>query len=226
MTFANASVKLGCTDRGRPTKAVLWDMDGTLIDSEPVALEALANAMIRVGAEPTRDVLDAAIGMSADALYSMVTKRFGIVCPHDEWEALKHEFYLSNLHKVAAIAEAVEVWNVLEAKGVRQAVVTNSDRIITDANLRHIHLAVPGTISVCRNDVRAGKPAPESYLRAAWLLGVEPEEAVVVEDSTGGTTAGISAGMNTLIVPQSKIQTPKGASKLQQYSDINSFVGR
>ncbi|MCP1200979.1 HAD family phosphatase [Notoacmeibacter sp. MSK16QG-6] len=224
MTFTDTFENARDNGRDRPARAVLWDMDGTLIDSEPIALEALANALTQVGVEPRRDVLDAAVGMSADALYAMVCDEFCISCSNAEWEALKHEYYFSNLHRVPVISEAVEVWHLLAAKGVRQAVVTNSDRIITDANLRHIQMAAPGAISVCRNDVRHGKPEPEPYLRAAWLLGVDPHEALVIEDSIGGAKSGLTAGMQTLIVPQSTIRPPNGATKLHSYREIYSAI--
>jgi len=82
------------------------------------------------------------------------------------------------------------------------AIVSNSDRMLVDANLRAAGLQVPGLVSVARNDVRFGKPRPEPYLRAAWLLGVDPSDCIVVEDSVPGARAGLAAGMTVIGWPE------------------------
>ena len=78
---------------------------------------------------------------------------------------------------------ALEIFRDLQRAGVVQAVVSNSDRLIVDANLGAVGLVEPGMKSVSRNDVREGKPLPEPFLRAAWLTGIDPAETFVMEDS-------------------------------------------
>ena len=71
---------------------------------------------------------------------------------------------------------ALEIFRDLKALGVIQGVVSNSDRLIVDANIRAIDIHEAGMRTVSRNDVRDGKPYPEPYLRAAWLAGIDPED--------------------------------------------------
>lgn len=90
----------------------------------------------------------------------------------------------------------------LEKAGVPYAIVSNSDRMLVDANLRAVGLQRPDFISVSRNDVREGKPAAEPYLRGAYLLGVEPSHCIVVEDSVPGARAGLAADMTVIGWPE------------------------
>ncbi|TIV56214.1 MAG: HAD family phosphatase, partial [Mesorhizobium sp.] len=71
---------------------------------------------------------------------------------------------------------------------------SNSDRLIVDANLSAVGLVYPGMHTVSRNDVRQGKPHGEPFLRAAYLAGVDPADAVAVDDSVTGAMAGLAAG--------------------------------
>ena len=82
---------------------------------------------------------------------------------------------------------------------------------MVQANLAAAGLDSPGRVSVARNDVRAGKPDPEAYLRAAWLLEAAPGDCIVVEESQTGARAGVVAGMRTLFWPQEPAPAPPGA---------------
>jgi sugar-phosphatase len=81
--------------------------------------------------------------------------------------------------------------------GARWAVVTSGPRAVATHRLRHVGLDAP-RVMVCAEDVRQGKPNPEGYLRAATLLGVAPNECVVVEDAPAGVAAARAAGMRVI----------------------------
>ena len=74
--------------------------------------------------------------------------------------------------------------------------------MLLEAGLRALDLQDPQLVSISANDVRTGKPDPEPYQRAAWLLRVTPDEAIVVEDSPTGARAAIAAGMRVLAWPE------------------------
>jgi beta-phosphoglucomutase-like phosphatase (HAD superfamily) len=103
--------------------------------------------------------------------------------------------------------------------------VSNSDRLIIDANLCAVGLVEPGLKSVSRNDVREGKPHPEPFLRAAWLTGVEPAETFVMEDSFTGATAGIAAGMKTIFWPERPMAGPQGALVAGSAAEVRQLLG-
>ncbi len=203
-------------------KAILWDMDGTLVDSEPLHAAALASALQHLDLPEVPDLHAQVLGLSAQAVYDWLRERAGLTLPFDAWIALKYERYLAGIAQVRAFPEALACWRAAEAAGVPQAVVSNSDRIIVDANLSQVGLTRPGGVTLSRNDVRAGKPDPELYLRAAWLLGVDPAETVVVEDSAPGAQAGLAAGMTVYLVPYAEIAPPAGTVKLPDFATLTA----
>jgi HAD superfamily hydrolase (TIGR01509 family) len=207
-------------------KAVLWDMDGTLIDSEPNALSALRRALETEGIVSDASLLNSFIGVSADDIYHILVRDHGLRVDATTWEKTKHTNYLELLPDVSAFPEALELWWELHARGVPQAIVTNSDRIITDANLRHIGLSLPGLRTITRNDVVCGKPNPEPYLRAGQLLGLTPSNCLVIEDSASGLAAGLAAGMKTALVPHSGIEASGQAQKLKSYGEVLKILGK
>ena len=206
-------------------KAVLWDMDGTLIDSEPTALTALTNALNVAGLSVSDRQLDSFIGMAADDIYAQLKSTNKLQMARGDWEQLKYDGYIAQLGKVAPFPDALKTWHALVSRGIQQAIVTNSDRIITDANLRHIGLAQPGLTTVTRNDVIRGKPNPEPYLRAAMLFGRLPEECLVVEDSQSGQHSGIAAGMPVAVVPHGDPINSSQILRLERVQHLLDIVG-
>ena len=106
-----------------------------------------------------------------------------------------------------------------------QAVVSNSDRLIVDANLRAVGIVEPGLKTVSRNDVREGKPDPEPFLRAAWLTGVDPADTFVMEDSYTGASAGLAAGMKTIFWPERPMVGPPGALVANSAAEVRKLLG-
>ncbi len=109
--------------------------------------------------------------------------------------------------------------------GVVQAVVSNSDRLIVDANLGAVGIVEPGFKTVSRNDVAEGKPHPEPFLRAAWLTGIDPADTVVMEDSFTGARAGLAAGMRTIFWPERPMQGLEGSLEADTAEDVRRAAG-
>lgn len=206
-------------------KAVYWDMDGTLIDSEPLHEQSMATVLTSLGITPPADLHDSIIGISALPIYEMLRDTLGLSLSFDDWIVRKYVYYMEHVGRLAPRPGAVEIFRDLRALGVPQAVVSNSDRLIVEANMRVIGIDRPGMKSVTRNDVRLGKPEPEPYLRAAWLTGIDPTESFVVEDTVTGALAGIAAGMRTLFWPQQPIEPPAGAILITSAEDLKSRLG-
>ncbi|WP_018325454.1 HAD family hydrolase [Rhizobium giardinii] len=207
-------------------KAVLWDMDGTLVDSEDIAVEALGCAMEEAGLLPPPDLKERVVGRSADEIYDIIVRDFGLEADPLVWERRKHHHYFRASERLRGYDDAVETWHRLAAAGMGQAVVSNSDRAIVDVNLRAAGLVRPGLVTVARNDVRLGKPHPEGYFRAAYLLGVEPSECLIVEDSGSGAAAALAAGIETVFVPHSHSAPPEGVFWLSSMAELESRILR
>ena len=102
----------------------------------------------------------------------------------------KYRHYLAEAPSLRAAPARSTSFATCRHRGVVQGVVSNSDRLIVDANLRAVGIQIAGLKTVSRNDVRDGKPSPEPFLRAAWLTGIDPADAFVMEDSFTGAHGG------------------------------------
>ncbi|MGF6767586.1 HAD superfamily hydrolase (TIGR01509 family) [Paraburkholderia sp. GAS199] len=182
----------------RGFKAVLWDMDGTLADSEPLHLRTLITALAHHGVEAGDELHPLIFGKTGREVHALVSERFGIEIEFEAWSMFRARAYLAAAPSIAARPGALEVYRAVRAAGVAQAVVSNASRMLLEANLAALDLQEPQLVTVSANDVRMGKPDPEPYLRAAWLLRLEPREAIVVEDSPTGARAAVAAGMRVL----------------------------
>lgn len=182
--------------------AVLFDMDGTLVDSEPTHYDALVEVVAQQGRSVPAGFAEQITGLSIADCHAALVGSVSLALTLQDFVEAKHQAYLelaAGLKRRAGVDAAL---HLLVRHDIPTAIVSNSDRMIADANLRATGLSRPGLVSVTRNDVRTGKPDPEPYLRAAHLLGVRPEECLVVEDSPVGAQAGLSAGMRVIAWPE------------------------
>ncbi|TIL85864.1 MAG: HAD family phosphatase [Mesorhizobium sp.] len=206
-------------------KAVFWDMDGTLVDSEPLHEAALIAALHSVGIAAPTNLHERVLGIAAWPVYEMLRDEFGLDLPFYDWIVRKYDHYLPMAETLKPRPGAMEIYNELRGLGVAQAVVSNSDRLVVDANLRMVGLFYPAMKTISRNDVREGKPHAEPFLRAAWLAGVDPADAVAVEDSVTGSTAGLAAGMKTIFWPEAPMAGPPGAIVISSADELRAELG-
>ena len=215
-------------DATRP--AILWDVDGTLVDSEPLHEAALIRALYNAGLEPPSDFHQHIIGRDALEVHGWCSQHLGLALDLNDWLDLSHQAYLALVAGLKPRSGAVALFKELRDEGYLQATVSNSDRILVNANLDAVGLNTPSLITISRNDVREGKPAPEPCLRAAWLLGLEPQRCLVIEDSTTGAKSGLAAGMRTIFWPESDAVTasdmiaPKGAERVVDLDHLTAAI--
>ena len=204
--------------------AILWDMDGTLVDSEPLHEAALVNALDEVGIAPPSDFHQRLIGRDAKEVHGWCRDHLGLNLSLNDWLRLRNRSYLAGAGDLQPRGGAVDLFHRLREKGYSQAIVSNSDRMVVNANLDAAGLADPGLVSVSRNDVRDGKPLPEPYLRAAWLLRANLKDCLVVEDSVTGARSGLAAGMRTIFWPETDMATPKGAERMVDLAYLTAAI--
>lgn len=182
--------------------AVLFDMDGTLVDSEQLHYETLLEAIAAFSGAVPDDFENRVTGTTIADCHAMLRDETGFTVDLDAFVKAKYAAYVSGANRLKLRPGATEVLAYLDKAGIPYAIVSNSDRMLVDANLRAVGLQRPDFISVSRNDVREGKPSAEPYLRGAYLLCVEPLRCVVIEDSVPGARAGLSAGMTVIGWPE------------------------
>ncbi len=196
-------------------KAVLWDMDGTLVDSEKVWDVSLAALYERLGGELTPAVRASMIGSVAENTMKIVYTDLGLELDRD---AMAESSRWLNDYTAELFDEglpwcdgAKELLDALAAEGTPMALVTNTERTLTERALNGIGRDY-FSATVCGDEVRNGKPAPDPYLRAAELLGVAAEHCLAVEDSITGTTAAERACCPVLVVPND-VEVPGGSRR-------------
>ena len=180
--------------------AVLWDMDGTLVDTEVLWDKAIYTTMQDIGAPLTPAQRALTVGMSMDSLLHFLAEYAGsdddtlITTLNDTIVAAMGELYQTEMQWQPGAEELI---GAVRAAGIPQALVTNTQRVLTDLALMTVGRE-NFAVSVCGDEVPAAKPAADPYLRAAKLLGVPPAECLVVEDSMTGIRSGLGAGCRVL----------------------------
>jgi len=175
---------------------VVFDCDGTLVDSEPLSGEAWRRALAPYGYAVTDADLAACLGIPYLRTHAYLAERAQIPDPATLWPQLRRELFALIDAELRTFDDAVQALEELRARGVPVAVASSSVRERLDHTLASAGLAF--AVSIAGDEVEHGKPAPDMFLRAAERLGVAPARCVVVEDSPPGVAAGRAAGMPTL----------------------------
>lgn len=183
-----------------PPAAALFDNDGLTLDTEPAWTRAEEVLFARYGQTFTLDHKRALLGTAPAVAAGKLEQMLG-----RPGHALSDELYELAVAEVATGAVprpgAVELIAALKAAGVPVALVSNARRRFVDTGLRTASLAETFPVIVTADDVDNPKPAPDPYVKAAALLGVEPSDCAVLEDSPTGLAAGRAAGALTIGVP-------------------------
>ena len=181
--------------------AVLFDMDGLLIDSEPLWFEVETEVMTRLGGHWSEADQQELLGSSLDNAVRYFLERAAV--PADPAEVA--EWVMSGIVRqvrergVTVMPGAAALVAEVAASGLPYALVTSSQRRFVDAVLARTGLRFP--VVVCGSDVSRGKPDPEPYLLAARRLGVPPGRCLALEDSLTGVSAAEGAGCAVVAVP-------------------------
>ena len=176
-------------------RAVAWDVDGTLIDSEGLHQRSL----IETGAEFGVDLSDlpdeAFRGVHMRDVWTALKPRFPVSVDRRTWNAAIQRFYIARAPSLSPIPGALEAVRALAAKGVAQACVSNSGRAIVDANLEALKIRPAISFSISLEDVSAGKPDPEPYREATRRFALPAAAVIAVEDSGAGARSARAAGL-------------------------------
>jgi HAD superfamily hydrolase (TIGR01509 family) len=184
--------------------AVLFDMDGLLIDSEPLWTVAEIELANTLGGEWSNEIKAAVVGTRLDVAVPTILRWYGVPAGPDEVTAAT-DFLLVRMTELfhddlPLLPGAVEIVDATRALGVRTALVSSSYRMLVDAALDSLGRD-RFDATVAGDEVSHGKPSPEPYLRACELLGVDPRQCVVVEDAISGVTSGEATGARVVVVP-------------------------
>jgi len=175
-------------------KALIFDIDGTLADSMPVHFRAWKKVLKKHGFDYFKELFLETAGMSTDNIIRLINQRYGLSMDPDAVSAEKEEAYMEIAHEVQPIAPVVAI--ARQYHGILpMAAGTGGYRHIVEQTIENIGLSDIIKIIVTTADVARNKPAPDTFLKCAEILGVEPRFCQVFEDAELGLQAGRAAGM-------------------------------
>ncbi|MCX4529367.1 MULTISPECIES: HAD family phosphatase [unclassified Streptomyces] len=183
--------------------SVIFDLDGTLVDSEPNYYESGRRTLERHGVPDfTWEEHSRFIGIGTLETLEVLRERYGIQVPVEQLLAEQNAAYLELARtRTEVFPEMRKFVERLYSEGVPMAVASGSSREAIDAVLAGTGLDALLTTVVSAEEVAHGKPAPDVFLEAARRLGSDPADCVVVEDAAPGVAAARAAGMGCLAVP-------------------------
>lgn len=191
--------------------AVLFDLDGTLVDTETISANAWRHAGDAEGFEVDDELILSFVGRTADSVISMLAERYGITSGRAEEFFRMHQRVKGELmdSELKAKPFAKKSLSALKERGYQLGLATSSYRPVAERELAPFDLLPYFDTITCGDEVTNGKPDPEIYLLAGRRLGMEPAECAVVEDSPNGVRAGHAAGMPVFLIPDTITPAPE-----------------
>lgn len=205
-------------------KAVLFDMDGLMVDTESLATEAFIHSAKKQGYDMTKEETLLVLGFTTKSIYDFWEKYFknsdvsGKQLVDDHYKYIEDILFTTGPRKMPYIEELLKYLKDSNYK-VAVASSSNMNHIINNMEKTGLKKYIDEFASGA--EVENGKPAPDVFLLAAKRLGVKPEECLVLEDSKAGVIAGSSAGAKVIMIPD--MFKPDEVCKEKAYRIVNNL---
>lgn len=181
--------------------AVIFDLDGTLVDSMWIWEQIDIDFLVERGHELPADLQKAIEGCSFTETAHYFKERFNleedIETIKSIWIDMSKTFYAEKIFLKKGIQELLDL---LKEKGIKMGIATSNSRELAESVLMNNNIRDYFEVLVTSCDVKKGKPEPDVFLKAAELMNVSPEECLVFEDTHAGVIAGKSAGMDVIAI--------------------------
>lgn len=206
-------------------RAILFDLDGTLVDSMDVWKQIDVEYLGKFGIKVPSDLQDKIEGMSFSETANYFKNTFDIPKTveqmKDDWNFMAYEKYRS---EVPLKEGALEFLKYLKANDIKAGIATSNSRQLVDVSVRSLHVNEYFQSIRTACEVNKGKPAPDIYLRVAKDLKIAPEHCLVMEDLPAGILAGKNAKMKTCAIwDKSSEHLTKKKKELADYY-VNSYI--
>ena len=214
-----------------PLRAVIFDLDGTLVDTEAVWTVALTRWMAKHGKTYEPSFQKEMMGRSAEYCVMKMTERYGLTGDPSVLAEERLQFFAAALNETGFIEKpgACALIKTLKEAGITVALATSAEPGYADAALKSLACHEAFSALTTGPEVEHGKPAPDIYLKAASKIGIAPEDCVAVEDAPSGVQSAKSAGMRVVGVadPRYVDALPEATLEVRSLKDLSveRFVG-
>ncbi len=184
-----------------PIEGVIFDMDGVLIDSEPIYFDIEKSTFVHFGAQVEEEEHHTYVGVTLASMFEQVQQRHRLNCTVEDMLSfhVQHVMDVIREHQELRPFDGLVAWlDWLHEAGVPMFVASSSPRALIELILERLELRSYFQGMVSGEEVAHGKPAPDIFLHAAKQLGVTPERCIVIEDSRNGVKAARAAGMRCI----------------------------
>jgi HAD superfamily hydrolase (TIGR01509 family) len=205
---------------------VVFDCDGVLVDSEPLAVSAWTETLAGYGYEITGEDIEASLGVTEDAMHARLARKAELPPYETLIEEIDEIRFALFEDRLEAFPDAVETVRTLALEGIPLAVASSSRRFALEWKLARFDLMRYFDAIVAGDDVARGKPAPDVFVAAAVGLGIDAKRCLAVEDARNGAVAAMAAGMRVVVVARSGAMMPPYATVSSvDASEIRSWMG-
>jgi len=179
-------------------KAIIFDMDGVIINSEPLHFEIEMGLLEELGGKISKEEYETFVGTTDYHMWSTFKDRFNLKPSVEELMNIKKERFIQNIQRIELVDNFKEFMLMIHDEEYSMALASSNNKMAVDSIIEKFGLRKYLKVAISGDDVTNGKPDPEIFLKASEKMNIEPHECLVIEDAANGVIAAKAAGMKCI----------------------------